>query len=126
MTQEDLVLQLHEERMSVVEIHTGLVEIFSLLALAYSSVTRIARSASWTDNSSMRPGRPANEQFDEFILNALEKDPIAFVRRIANMTKIAPAPVFYFLTNRLRFVSRKYRFVPHVVTATLREDRLVR
>jgi hypothetical protein len=58
MTQEDLVLQLHEERMSAVVIHTRLVEIFGPLALAYSSVTRIARSARWTDNSLVRPGRP--------------------------------------------------------------------
>jgi hypothetical protein len=42
------------------------------------------------------------------------------------MTKIVPAPVFYILTNRLGFVSRKCRFVPHVLTETLREDRLVR
>jgi hypothetical protein len=61
-----------------------------------------------------------NEQFDELILDALEKDPTSSVGRIANMTKIAPATVSYILTNRLGFVSRKCRFVPHVLTETLR------
>jgi hypothetical protein len=46
MTQEDLVVQLHEEGISAAAIHTRLVEILGSLALAYSSVTRIARSAS--------------------------------------------------------------------------------
>jgi hypothetical protein len=42
------------------------------------------------------------------------------------MTKIAPATVFCVLTHRLGFISRKCRFVPQVLTETLREDRLVR
>jgi hypothetical protein len=45
MRQEDLVFQLHEEGILSVEIHTKLVDIFGPLALAYSLVTRIARSA---------------------------------------------------------------------------------
>jgi hypothetical protein len=61
MTQEDFVLQLHEEWMLVFAIHTRLVEIFDSLALAYSLVARIARSASLTDNSTAKPGRPTNE-----------------------------------------------------------------
>jgi hypothetical protein len=57
MMQEDLVLQLCEKRMLAIAMHTRLVEVFGLLAMVYSSVTRIARSASWTGNSSARPGR---------------------------------------------------------------------
>jgi hypothetical protein len=61
MTQKDLVLQLYEEEMPVRAIHTRLVEIFGPLAVAYFSVTRIARSASWTGNYSARAGRsPVN------------------------------------------------------------------
>jgi hypothetical protein len=56
MTQEDLVLQLHEEGMSAIAIHTRLVEIFDPAAFAYSSVKRITRSASWTSNPSARSG----------------------------------------------------------------------
>jgi hypothetical protein len=58
MTLEDLVAQLHEQGISAVTIHTRLVEIFGPLAIAYWSVTWIARSASWTGNSSARSGRP--------------------------------------------------------------------
>jgi hypothetical protein len=39
MTQEDLILQLHEEEMSAVAIHTRLVEVFGPFALTYPSVT---------------------------------------------------------------------------------------
>jgi hypothetical protein len=46
MMQEDLVLQLHEQGMSAVTIHTRLVEIFDPLAMVYLSVTRIAMSVS--------------------------------------------------------------------------------
>jgi hypothetical protein len=94
MTQQDLVLQLHEEWISAVAIRTRLVEVFGLLAFAYSSVTRIVRSMSWTDNCPARQGRPPNEIFDELILNALEEDPAASVRQIADRTKIATATVF--------------------------------
>jgi hypothetical protein len=80
MMQEDLVLQLHEQGIVSVAIHMRFVEVFGPLAIAYSSVTRIARSASWTGNSSARPGMPANEQFDELILDTHEKDSNASVR----------------------------------------------
>jgi hypothetical protein len=87
-------------------------------------VTRIVRSTSLTDNCPAREGRPPNEVFDELILNALEEDPAASVRQIADRTKIAAATVFLMLTNRLGVVSRKCRFVPHVLTATLRAHRV--
>jgi hypothetical protein len=101
MTQQDLVLQLHEEMISAIAIHTRLVEVFGPLALAYLSVTRIVRSTSWTDNCPARQGMPPNEVFDKLILNALEEDPAASVRQIADRTKIATATVFLILTNRL-------------------------
>jgi hypothetical protein len=89
-------------------------------------VTRIARSVGWTDNFPARPRRPANEKFDDLILDALENNPITSVRRIADMTYITVEKVFYILTNRFGFVSRKCRVVPDLLTKTLREDYLVR
>jgi hypothetical protein len=55
MTQEDLVLQLDEEGMSAIAIHTRLVDVFVSLALTYLWVMRIARTASWSDNSPASP-----------------------------------------------------------------------
>jgi hypothetical protein len=124
MAQQDLVLQLHEERISAVAIHTRLVGVFGPLGFAYSSVTSIVRSTSWTDNCPARQGTPPNEVFDELILNALEEDPAASVHQIADMTKITAATVFVILTNRLGFVLRKCRFVPHFLTETLRALRV--
>jgi hypothetical protein len=58
MAQEDLVHQLDEKRMSAVAIHMRLVDIFGPLAIGYSTVTKIARRTSWTDNSPVGPERP--------------------------------------------------------------------
>jgi hypothetical protein len=65
MKQQDLVFELYEQGMSAFAIHIKLVDIFGPLAMAYSSVTRMARSASWTGNSSAKPGRSPNEEFDK-------------------------------------------------------------
>jgi hypothetical protein len=124
MTQQDLVLQLHEEGISAVAIHIRLVEVFGLLALVYLSMTRIVSGTSWTGNCPARQGRPSNEVFDELLFNALEEDPATSVCQIADRTQIAAATVFLILTNRLGFVSRKCRFVPHVLTETLQGRRL--
>jgi hypothetical protein len=126
MKQEDLVLQFHEQEMLAVAIHTVLVEIFGLRTMAYLSLTQIARSTSWTGNSSARAGRPPDKQFDELVLGILENDSNASVRQIADMTRIPPTMVFGILANRLGFVSRKCTFVPHVLTNTLRSDCLAK
>jgi hypothetical protein len=111
--------------MSAVAIHTRLVQFFGTFAMRYLTVTKIARRTSWTENSPAGPERP-NKLFDELTLDGLKKDLIACVRRIVDMTKIPPAIVVSILTNPLGFVSRKCRFVPHVLTEILLEDRLVR
>jgi hypothetical protein len=94
--------------------------------MAYLSVTRIARSASLTDNSSATRGRSPDEQFEELILDALEKNSNVSVRQTTDMTRIPPTTMFSILTNRLGFVSRKCRFVLHVLTETLRADHLAK
>jgi hypothetical protein len=126
MTQEDLVLQLHEEGTSAVAIYERLVEVFGPLAMAYSSVTRITRKASWTDNFPARLGRPRNEEFDQLVLDALEEEPNLSVRQISDRTRIPPTTVFNILSKRLGFISRKCRFVPHALTEKLRADRLMK
>jgi hypothetical protein len=80
---------------------------------------------SWTDNFPAWPERP-HKLFDELTFDGLEKNQIASVRRIADMTKIPSAIVISILTNRLGSVSRQCRFVPHVLTEPLWEDRPIR
>jgi rRNA processing protein Gar1 len=46
MSQEDLVLSLHEEGLTAKQIHERLVEIFGPLAMPYSIVTRTIKKTS--------------------------------------------------------------------------------
>jgi hypothetical protein len=97
--------------MSDVAIHMRLIEIFGHFVMAYSWMTRIARSSSWTGNSSARLGRPPNEQFDELILGAFEKGSIASVRQIADMTRILSTIVLddFNKSNAVRFTKMQIR-----------------
>jgi hypothetical protein len=85
--------------MSAFAIHTRLVEVFGPLAMRCSTVTKIARRTSWTENSPAGPERPTNQLFDKLTIDALEKDLIASVRRKADMKKIPSATVVSILTN---------------------------
>jgi hypothetical protein len=91
------------EGMSAVAIHMRLVEVFGSIAIAYSSVTQISRSASCTCNFSAGPRRPANQQFEELIFDALENDLNAFVCQIVDVTRIPRTTVFMILANLLWF-----------------------
>jgi hypothetical protein len=126
MTQEDLVLQLHEEGISAVAIHMRLFDVFGPLAIGYSSVTKITKRTSWMANSPARPGRSHNEQFDELVLDALENEPNVSIRQISNMTRIPSTKMHNILSKLLGFISRKCRFVPHALTDTLRAHRLAK
>jgi hypothetical protein len=103
-----------------------LVDVFGSLAIEYSSVTEITRRMSWTANSPARPGRHRNEQFDELVLDALENEPNASIGQISDKTRIPSTTVYNILSKRPGFISRKCRFVPHVLTDTLRADRLAK
>jgi hypothetical protein len=126
MTQEDLVHQLHEEGMSAIAIHMRFVEIFSLLAIAYSTVIKIARRTSWIDNSPTTPGMTCNDQSDELILDTLENEPNDSVHQISDMTRIPATIVFNILSKRLEFISRKCKFMRHILIEKLRADRLMK
>jgi hypothetical protein len=67
-----------------------------------------------------------NEQFDELILDARERDSNASIDHIVDMTRIARTTVLNILTNRLGFILRQYRFVLHVLSDTLPADRLAK
>jgi hypothetical protein len=74
MSQKDLVLSLREERLTAKQIYERLVEIFGLLAIAYSTVTKTIWKACWAP-SDERPqnfgGRPPNLDHDAQILSVL-------------------------------------------------------
>jgi hypothetical protein len=86
MSQKDLVLSLRKEGMTVEAIHERLVEIFGLLAMPYSTITRIFREICWTpfeQGSKNFGGRPPNLEHDAQILYVLERHLNASVREIA-------------------------------------------
>jgi hypothetical protein len=77
MSQEDLVLSLHEEGLTAKKIHERLVESFDPLAMPYSIVTRTIRKISWTaseDRSENFGGRAPNLDHDAWILSVLERE----------------------------------------------------
>jgi transposase len=127
MSEEDLVLSLHEESLTAKQIHERLVEIFGPLAMPYSIVTRTIRKTSWTpseEQSQNFGGRPPNLDHDARILSVLEREPNASVREIAHETRIPKSTVFDILRKRLNYSARNYRFVPHTLTEAQRRERV--
>jgi hypothetical protein len=127
MSQEDLVLSLHEEGLTAKKIHEQLVEIFGPLAMSYSIVTRIIRKTSWTpseEESQNFGGRPPNLDHDARILSVLEREPNASLREIAHETCIPKSTVFDIVEERLNYLARNYRFVPHTLTEAQRRKRV--
>jgi transposase len=127
MSQEDLVLSLHEEGLTEQQIHERLVEIFGPLAMPYSIVARIIRKTSCTpsEEPSQNFGdRRPNLDHDARILSMLEREPNASLREIAHETRISKSTVFDILRERLNYSARNSRFVPHALTESQRRERL--
>jgi transposase len=127
MSQENLVLSLHEEGLKAKQIHERLVEIFGLLTIPYSIVTRTIRKINWTpseERSQNFGGRPPNLDHDTRILSVLEREPNASLREIAHEMRIPKSTVFDILRERLNYSARNYRFVPHTLTEVQRRERV--
>jgi hypothetical protein len=50
MSQKDLILSLREKGLTAKQIYERLVEIFGLLAIVYSTVTKIIRKTCWASS----------------------------------------------------------------------------
>jgi hypothetical protein len=125
MSQEDLVLSLHEEGLTAKQIHERLVEIFGPIAVPYSIVTRTIRKTGWTpseERSQNVGGRPPNFVHDARILSVLEREPNASLREIAHERRIPKSNVFDIFRERLSCSARNYRFVPHTLTEARRTE----
>jgi hypothetical protein len=127
MSQEDLVLSLHDEGLTAKQIYERLVESFGPLAMPYSIVTRTIRKTSWTPSEERSQDfgvRPPNVDHDAQILSVLERDPNPSLWEIAHETRIPKSTVSDILRERLNYSARNYRFVPHTVTEAQRRERV--
>jgi transposase len=125
MSQKDLILSLREKGLTAKQIYKRLVEIFGLLAIAYSTVTKIQRktcSASSDEQPRNFGGRPPNLDHDARILSVLQSNLNASVREIAYETPIPKSTVFNILHLCLNYSGRNCRFVPHDLTETQRRE----
>jgi hypothetical protein len=127
MSQEDLVLSLHEEDLTAQQINERLVEISGPLPMPHSIVTGIIRKTSWTpseERSQNFGGYPPNLDHDARIRSVFEREPNASLPEIAHETRILKSTVFDILRERLNYSARNYRFVPHTLTEAQKRERM--
>jgi histone-lysine N-methyltransferase SETMAR len=109
-------------------IHQHLVDVFGpmAMAMAYSTVTRRVKEMNWTTPEATQEklkGRPTNDFVDCSIQNMLNREPGSSVREIAQELSSPVSTVFYALTVRMGYSSRKCHLVPQMLTPKQKEDR---
>jgi hypothetical protein len=126
MDQKAIVLYLRMKEMAVDAIHDDLVHMLGKDAVAYSMVTKYARSAQFSGRKeSTPPEAPDVERspVDEAILTALAEFPFRFpfssVREFSRRIYLLRSTVHrhWHLTQSLHFTVRHLRWVPHFLTA---------
>jgi hypothetical protein len=119
MDQKTIVLYLHMKGMALDAIHADLVETLGVNAVAYSTVTKYARSARFvTDKEAIEPEPrdTGSGHVDQAILTALDDYPFLSVRELSRMICLPRSTVHRHLTQSLRFTIRHLRWVPHFLT----------
>jgi histone-lysine N-methyltransferase SETMAR len=114
---------LHDENLPANSIHQHLVELFGEKVMAYSTITRTLREMRWT-GPGIQNGRLPNFSIDATILRVLNRDPIASIREIVRKARLPASTTYYVLTTRMGCNYRRYRLVPHNLSAQQRNDRL--
>jgi hypothetical protein len=123
MSQRDAVRFLHDEGLPADAIHQHLVEMFGEKAMAYSTITRTLRKMSWT-GPEIQKEKPPNFPIDATILLLLNCDPTASIRETAREARPPGSTLFYALTADMGYSYRRWRLVPHNLSARQRNDGL--
>jgi hypothetical protein len=118
MDQKPIVLYLRMKGMALDAIHDDLVRTLGRDAVAYSTMTKYARSAqSSRRKEATPPEAPDMERspVDEAILTALAEFPFSSVRELSRRICLPRSTVHRHrhLTQSLRFTVRHLRWVPH-------------
>jgi hypothetical protein len=88
---ESITLYLNKKHLSAVAIHTEINSVLGAGMIGYSTVTRYLRKQSFTNASHLVPEEPdlgAADTIDNVIVQALDEQPFASLRKIARRTLI--------------------------------------
>ena len=112
-------VRLHcQEMRTKTELHAALTRAFPDNPVSYQTVTREARKALWSSNSSSDSptlGRPRDEDLSGRISRYLEENPYASLRAIAAQVGACPSTVRQHLLDDLGYQFKKTRWIPHTL-----------
>jgi hypothetical protein len=112
------ILYFRMKRMALGAIHDDLVRTLGKEVVAYSTVTKYARSAQFSGRKESTPPKAPDVErspVDEAILMALAEFPFSSVRELSRRICLLRSTVHphRYLTQSLRFTVRHLRWVPH-------------
>jgi hypothetical protein len=115
--------------MALEPIHDGLVCRLEKDAVAYSAVTKYARSAQFSSRKEATPPEAPDVErspVDEAILTVLVEFPFAFssVRKLSRRICLPRSTLHQHLTTSLRSTVRDFRWVPHFLTTEQKQIRV--
>jgi hypothetical protein len=127
MDQKPIVLYLRMNGIALDPIHDDLVRTLGKDAVAYSTVTKYARSAQFSGRKeATSPKAPDMERspVDEAILTALAEFPFPSVRELLRRMCLPKSTLHRHLTQSLCFTVRHLRWLPHLLTAEQKQIRV--
>jgi hypothetical protein len=127
MDQKPIVLYLRMKGMALDAIHDDLVRTLGKDAVAYSTVTKYARSAQVSGRNEAAPLEAPDVKrspIDEAILTALAELPFSSVRELSRRICLPRSIVHQHLTQSLRFTVRRLQWVPHFLTEEQKQIRV--
>jgi hypothetical protein len=129
MDQKPIVLYLPMKGMVLDAIHDDLVRMLGKDAVAYSTVSKYARSAQFSGRREPTPADAPDVErspVDEAILTALVELPFSSVRELSRMICLPRSTVHrhQHLTQSLHFPVQHLRWIPHFLTAKQKQIRV--
>jgi hypothetical protein len=130
MDQKSIVLYLRMKGMALDAIHDDLALTLRKDAVAYSAVTKYARSAQFSDRKEATPHETPDVEIspaDEAMLAALAEFPFSSVRELSRRICLPGSTMDrhrHFMQS-LRFTVRYLRWVPHFLTAEQKQIQIL-
>jgi hypothetical protein len=119
MDQKTIVLYLQMKGMALDAIHHDLVQTLGEKDVAYSTVTKYARSSSFAiekETAAPAPIDAAADAVDQTMLIALAEYPFSSVGELSRRICLPRSPIHRHLTRSLDSTMRHLRWVPHFLT----------